>query len=264
MDETQRRLTEVENKLKKLEDSQFHMSRFLDKEQKSELGILMTEQILDTVWDDYFYYHTFFESLDGWPSGAGTISVSGNRLFMQTSGTDVSYAKKKAIYQNVLSYDVESRFRSSFSVDSATENGAVVTLLAAYAGVGHAITGGSNNLLSDGMGSGKHYGFLLDESTLYGITSDGTNFTTIRLLENVKFGSLIGVQALFYPRSRVEFYTTEQTTGATVGNLIRRGSISKTLPYGQRLAIGEFSVASTGGTRQMNVGFCEIANRRKK
>lgn len=261
----EKRLADLEATVKDLEKSQFKLTRFLPKEDKLELQILNEEQILDTVWNEYYYSHTFFESLDGWPNGGGgTKSVASNRLYMQSSGTTTQYVKKKAIYQNVLSYETESRFRSSFSVDDSLADGEEVSSLALYIGTGHAITGGSNNLLDDGLDAGTHYGFVLSGSTLYGVTSDGSAYTYVELMKDVKFGNLIGVEARFYPRDRVDFYTTDQFDGVTVGPFFPRGSLSVTLPTGPRYAIAEFSFYSTGGTRSMNVGFSEIAQKRTK
>lgn len=279
-DELREKIDELEDKILKqtlatasLADSiqeviknQFELTRFIDAESKVEFNILMQEQIKDVVLKDFFYYFTFFESVDGWANQGATVSVASNRLYVDPSGTTTGYAKKKAILQNALTYDNTSSFGTSFQISSALYDGDLITNTKAYFGTGHAITGGSNNLLDDGLDAGTHYGFYLEDDILYGVTSNGSKETKTKLISGIKFGESLSLRATFFPRDRVDFYASEPESGVNVSTAQIMGSASSNLPTGIRNGIGEFSIQDTTGTtgQAMNIGYCEILQERKK
>lgn len=261
-----KRIDELETRLRALEAQPPFITRFMDDEQKQELQIIMEELISDTTWGTYFHYHTFFESLDGWPNQGSTVSVAVNRLYIDPNGTTVGYAKKKAVLQNTLSYDEESRYRTSFTFSNALSDGQEMSGLLAYLGTGHAITGGSNNLLDDGLAAGTHYGFYVDADVLYGVTSDGSNYTTLALMSGIKYGDAVAIEARYYPGERVDFYASDPQDGVRVGAMTLRGTIGTTLPSGLRQGIGEFSLQDVTGTSGvvLNAGFCEVLQQLKQ
>ena len=263
MDES--KLRDLENRVAVLEESS-HIDRSLGSTDKKVIEDSISDTILDIAWDKYFYYYTFFESLDGW-DGSATVSSVVTRLFLRTSTVqnNIAYARKRALYQNVLSYEFESRFRTSFDVAYSLGSGSLTTVKA-YVGTGHSITGGTGDIFSDGLASSSHYGFYMDDSTLYGICSNGSNYSTIQLATGCTNFGLRVVEARHYPGTKVSFFMSDETSsifGDTDIKILKEvGSLSTTLPSGVRTAVAQFAVKNTNGAaqdREMDVGFFEMA-----
>lgn len=188
---------------------------------KKILEDTITDSIIDIVWNKYFYYNTYFESLDGWnlqdtSAGSSIVSRLGVHLVTGASTNDISSIDKEPVYQNVLSFDVESRFASAIFVNT-------VSAIEAFVGVGFVNNGAT----------GEHYGFFIDDSTLYGTCANGTSQTTVALMtittnHPTTVDPIYFVEARFYPGSKVEFYVKTDYSGV----FIHRGTITTNLPKG--------------------------------
>ena len=246
------------------------LDRNLDNQSRDILQQEMSERALDIVWNDYFYLYEIFNSLDGWADNDTDanvlVSVSASRLFIETSASGaVGYAHKKITFQNTLSFNEESRFGSSFDIGSGLSVAQTIDNVQMYLGTGVQMTGGSDNILQDGLAASSHYGFYIDESTMYGVASDGTNYTQLALVTGIRHFDLFFVEARHYPGTKVTFYVSEPTSSISTIEpkpLIERGSISTTLPSGRRYSFAEASLKSlSSGTRNTDIGFFEIAQR---
>lgn len=263
----QKRVTDLEA-AGKVFNAASTIDRNLDNPSKVILNQETAKHALDIVWDQYFYWFTFFESLDGY-AGAGDVVSNTTRLFLRTSAVEdnVAWAQKISVYQNVLTFDLESRFRTSFDFANVLGAG-VLTDIKGYVGTGYSRTG-ATDFFTDGLAGGSHYGFYLEDDNLYGITSDGVTHSTLLLLEGMTNYDLRFVEARHFPGNKVTFYMSEGTDAINPNNQIvplrEFGSISTTLPTGFRASIMNVAVQnndSAGGTREMDVGFWEFAQRR--
>lgn len=278
LEETQKKLLSMERRLAALEnfrkdyDHAPYLDRNLDNKSRDILQQEMGKRALDIAWDDFFYYFEAFTSLDGVGDNNGSssvsVSVASSKLFVQSpSSGATAYAHKKTTFQNILSFDLESRFSSSFDVSYSLGSGEM-TDVRAYVGTGVQITGGNDNIIADGLNVSDHYGFYLDDSNLYGVTSDGSSHTTTLLLDDVQHFDLFFVEARHFPNNKVVFYVSDPTPAdgtIVVKPLKERGTITSTLPSGRRTSLWEATVKNDNGaaqTREMDVGYFEIAQRR--
>ena len=132
-----------------------------------------------------------------------------------------------------------------------------------YVGTGVGITG-TNNIFETGLAGSNHYGIYIDGDKIYGISSNGTSYTTTLLRDGLKSFDLFFVEIIHIPNERVDFYISEPSSGvfgAEVKPTIFAGSISRDLPTGKRSYFAEFSVKNIDGTtgdKEMNAGFVEV------
>lgn len=241
-------------------------NRFITPTEKDQLFEVVSERAQELAWNNYFHYATFFDTLDSTEdSGA---SVVANRLFMSAGGTStVAYTRFRRVYQNIFSFDKESRFRTAIDVGGPSlTTGAQMQNVEAYAGTGSTGTGGSH-IFDNGLDDNSHYGFYVQNNVLYGITSNGTNFSTTYLAD-VNVYDLFFLEAVHIPRERVDFYVSDATNAITNTEFKEprfRASLTSTLPTGNRKAIYEFSVKNVNGTsgdKDMDVGFLELLQSR--
>lgn len=191
----------------------------------------ISDAIIEITWNRYFYFHTFFEEIgvagsanNGWSlnnSAAVGTGLDGSGVFLKTGAVsnDETFITKGPIFQGMLSYEQESRFRTSFQIDS-------VTSVNAFMGIGYGQKGFAQS----------HYGFRLENTVLYAVVSNGTTETT-KAIMTVAVNNVIQVEARFYPGYKVEFYTSDAFDPATVGTtflpiLLPRGAITTTIPKG--------------------------------
>jgi hypothetical protein len=263
------RISELERKIDLVVTDNFRLTAPEANRNEDESNERLGSQLTEVVWNNYTSYTSFFESLDSTEdSGA---SVASNRLFLTASGTStVSSSRLRRIYQNLFSFDRESRFRTAFDVGGASlTTGTPMTDVEAYIGTGSKPDGAVGTSIFDvGLDFNDHYGFYIQNSNLYGITSDGTDYSTTLLRGNVNVYDLYFVEAVFFPNDRVDFYVSEPTSAISNTQIkfpSYKASLSTTLPSGARSPIYEFAVKnSSGGSgdKDLDVGFVEILQKK--
>lgn len=260
-----KRITDLENKLEELEAKQ-GISVDMPFDQQDNLEILIQKKIVDIVWYDYYHYSSFWESLSGMSTGGFIASVALNYLFLSANGAgNIAFAKKKASFQNILSYDRDSRIRFSLGLEGELiTSGRALYGGEAYAGTGMAITG-INNIFEVGFGEQSHYGIYVNGNVMYGICSDGTGYATAILLEDFNSADIYFVEISHFPKDRVDFYV-----GSTLDTPPSyKASISRFVPTGYRPNLFEFSVQDNGtgtpiaGDQRLECTFVEIIQRKK-
>lgn len=187
----ERRLTELERKINERGD--FQLKYPLNESDSKIIRDVVSDRILDIVWNDYYYYSTFFESIDGYGQtvgGTGSVSITENQIEVATGATSGSSAilQKYPTQQNVLRWDRESRFRSDLSLfdDDAQEVRLSI--------------GDSSNGVQD-----SHYGFWVDDATLKGTSSLNTTVESVTL-KTLAASTVYSLEARYFPGSRVDFY----------------------------------------------------------
>lgn len=194
------------------------LDRNLDTQSKIIIEDTVTDRITDIVWDDYFYYHTFFESIDAFDI-TGTVAAGAWGFTMTTAATTNARSRlqKQPTYQKILNFNKESRFRANFQLDSITSNDAVVA-------VGKVSTTPT-----------FYYGFRVTNGTVKGITYDGTTETETTMT-TITANTNHDYEARFYPGYKVDYFVDG----------IFYGSISTNLPTGTtNINFYEFDI-STG------------------
>jgi len=200
----------------------------LDSKDKAILKEAVKERlgdvILDTVWDDYFYYMTFFESLDGWNGTnfdtsqfvkvnkgvsfltSGIIQVSAGPT--DTNGTQID---KSPLNQPILTYDRVQRFRTQVKAVTINEIDAFIVI-------------GDDPSLANKA----HYGFQIEENTLRGLCGDGTATNATIDLLTLSGGENLVLEARLLPKEKITFYVS--TTG--MDGLKERGTLTTPIPTG--------------------------------
>lgn len=167
-----------------------------------------TEKVIKALWEDFYYYNTFFESTDGYSDDEGALPfISGSGVLIATgavSGNRADFYKIPEI-NNILRWDREQRFRASMRLG-------FVTSMEARIGVG-----------SLRATIGTHFGFYILNGALYGESAyvNSTNQTQINL--NVSIADTTArtdLEASFIPKIGITFKV----------NGIERGSIRTNLP----------------------------------
>ncbi len=194
------------------------------------------DSIIDIHWDDYLYFHTFFESIDGW-TGGGTGGIqlpAGTGITLQTGTTtnDHSYIKKNPATYTALSFTQESRFRSNFIMQDIVDQKMSI-------GIGD--NGESPFVIT---ASSPHYGFRLEESILYAVSGNGTSETAIATGVTITAGLAYQVEARFLPGYRVDYYVSD----GDGSKMISRCSIDTNLPSGSMVSPGPWIQIIVGTT----------------
>lgn len=229
-------------------------NRYLDNQSKDITSQVISDRILDIVWNDYFYYYTGFESEDAWDvvSEASPAVTSGG-LTLQTTNTNnnQSYGLRSlgALGSKQITFDQESRFKTSlmFGVDSPSTN------------VDYSLSIGSG--INTSVAS--HYGFRVESGSLKGISADGTTESEITLM-SISGGDGMQVfpyllEARYFPGKRIDFYVSD--SGSDVLKL--RGVKTTNLP--DIYDTGNISIdlfTRTTDVKQAIVGFVEYIQRK--
>ena len=179
---------------------------------------ILPEKILDLVWNKYFYYNTFFESLDGWSlvdasSGSSIVSEIGVQLHTGATTNNVSGIVKAPRLQETISFDNRGRFRTAFRISNASTGDIEAN-----------ITVG----LGPESGAKNRYGFRIISGNLTGIVSDGTNTSTVTLISSFTAQANYIIEARLLPSDKVVFLVSDADSEV----LIERGSINTNLPSG--------------------------------
>ncbi len=218
---TETKLAQLEKEIQTLKNpsgASSGIDRKLSAIDKKLIEEVVKETILDTVWDKYFYYHTYPESLDGWalteaPAGSSSMTSAGVSLLTAASSGAVAYIVKNPSYQTVLSFDLESRYRTGFVVDVNAGNFST--------GIGD----------PSGPGSYPYYGFRVENDSLYAVTSNGSDTETkvlAKTLENRGASYVYQLECRLYPGSKAVFYASD----ANESVLKERCTIVTNLPAG--------------------------------
>lgn len=245
-------------------DSSPYLDRNLDNQSKDILHQEVSKKIMDIVWDEYYHYHTFFEAVGtagnyGWilSDSGGTSGVDSTGLFLATgtSTGNESFVVKAPLYQNILSFDLESRFRTSFYVDS-------VSNIRVFIGGGNGTSGGT---LSVNL---NYYGFYLENNTLYGVTSNGTTGSRVALISNVQADYLYLLEARYVPGNKVTFYVSEGTAFPNIPSINtrakERGSLTTTLPSGDGTLVRFQIETRANAEKNLGIGFYEYIQQKIK
>ena len=159
----------------------------------------LPDRIFDLVWKKTFHYSTFFESLDGFEKTAGVSLTSDQYITLLTtavSGNNQNISKKPLI-QGLITFSQKSYFRS----DLYFVNNTAQTIY-----------------LIVGQKTADAYGFKIVNGTIYGVTRNGANESTVSL-GSITAGDDMNLEARYYPNDKVIFLTDSIEKGVSTTNL---------------------------------------------
>lgn len=226
------------------------LNRNLDNQSKNIIESIISDRILDIAWSDFFHYITFFEPNDatnGWgmaDSSGGSSAVSFQSVVLQTGTSidDDSSIGKEPIYQDILTYEQEQRFKTAFQLASVTDVEFNVEI-----GVG-------------GNGSvGTHYGFLVVNDEIKGACANGSTQSTVSLLTGISNSVSYLLEVRFYPGYKIDFYIKESTDN----ELKFKGSLTTNLPSGGFTKWARYNIRTkTTAAKIVNFSFFEYIQRK--
>ncbi len=248
IDEQSNLIKKQDEKILELEEKPVMLDRYLDNQSKDILATVIEERIMDLVWNKYFYYFSTFESVDSWDVISDAVSqITSSGLLLETLATidDRSNASKYVKFQNVMSFDEESRFRTLFYLDVNTTAADIDYSMSIGLGIPTPLQ--------------KNYGFRLEDNILYGICSDGTTESKVAILTtNAAQGGgseafVYLIEARFYPGNKVDFYIS----GSGDATLVHKGTLTTNLPTGANGSINFDLYTRAATTKKAFIDFCE-------
>ena len=191
------------------------IDRYLDNQSKSIIEDIINVRFVDILFDNIYYYNSWFDSIDGMESTGHSYSAAGLSI-LGTAGTGVDeafVAKTNPVILNAMDFTKESRFRVSIQPRATTNQNI------------KAVVGDYNT---------EAYGFEIEDATLKGFTHDDSSGTTKDIL-TISANNNYTMEARFFPGERVDF----------VVNDVNYVSITATLPSDINAAEILWSVAIT-------------------
>lgn len=159
----------------------------------------LSDKIFDLIWKKTFHYFTFFESIDGFTKTAGTTLTSDQYITLLTTGVSGNnqYIEKKPLYQGLITFSQKSYFRSDLYFVNNTNQ--TIYLIV-------------------GQKTDNAYGFKIINGTIYGVTRNGSDETTVSL-GSITAGDDMNLEARYYPSDKVVFLTDSVEKGISTTNL---------------------------------------------
>ena len=193
----------------------------------------LAQKVFDANLIEYFYYLTLFESLDGLGGATATTDTTFTGVVMATtssSGNDQQVGRDLQHLDGTVTYTRTSKFRTAVLFNQSTSQEFFV-----------------------GLGNGKVrpvddiYGFELINSTLRGITANGTSETKVDLI-TISSATQYSLEARFTPNESVIFLVDNKEVGV----------ITTTLPTGLVATMPFYYLkTTTSATRQVDFGYFE-------
>lgn len=228
--EEQLKIDEINDRIRALENKQVSLPYPLSFNDKEVLVRWLKEEglsnvLFDVNWDDFLYYHTFFEGADvGMQSNTGTggnVGPGGVGTFgalTLSSGTTLNNevtTQLTRVTENLLDYNNRQRFKTNFYLQS-------VDNVEAY--LANTISSANNDA----------YGFHIVNSELRGFVDIRTTKTEV-VLQTLTGGVVYEVEARLSPTDKVIFYVDD----------VELGVISSVSPNGDNTGIIYMSVKTT-------------------
>jgi len=171
------------------------------------------KDIFHKLIEDYIYFHTFFDSLDGFSistsGSAGVTAYAGGYVYIYTGSTQNSFVRlSKAPWFPAVSYtwDKKRVFVTKVQLVSDSEvSGDWFLIIMGYHTSNYPKVG------FKGEGNGTNM-------TLYGITGDGSGESTVSL-RTISSGQTLKLMAVLYPGEKAEFYVNDSLEGTLTSHI---------------------------------------------
>lgn len=202
-----------ENSNKQIEDSN-KLSMILNKDiidrnisnsSKDVLQQIIEERLMDIIWNNYFIFSTFFESLDGWDdlsSAGSSIAITGSSVTLTTDNEENDDAEifKSVFVADDFSFSKEQRYKTSIQVDSVSEIDCLAIVGKRLAGTTYGVS---------------YYGFHLVDDELRGISVFDSNTTEV-VLQDISADTPYELEARLF-KNRLVFLVNGVEKGIITG-----------------------------------------------
>lgn len=195
----------------------------------------LSDQLFNKIWDDYLYWHTWYESIDGYgTAGTGSATISTDGIAVAATNPNTFSISKVPQFQSVLTWQKEQRFRTNIRANSVSD-------IVASTVIGTA-------------GSSDHYGFRINDTALNGIC--GNTAQSVVFLMRIAADTTYTLEARLLPNEKVVFYVDG----------VARGSLSENLPYagitGTHSPFVELSITAVAGSKTFYSTYFEFIQKR--
>jgi hypothetical protein len=194
---------------------QYPPSNDFERSVSDALDRLLPEKIFNSIWDDFFYYFTNFDSMEGSTgdntfenTGSVAITLDGWEVATAADVTAASFMQKAQIptlggggvgLNKNLSWGQRQRFRANFSFADTTD--ANSPKFTAYLVRGATPQSSFNH---------PYFGFKIVNTSLYGVTNGGSESTI--LLATLSNATAYIVEARYFPGEKIVFLVMNNTT----------------------------------------------------
>lgn len=213
-----------------------HSHTGIDSDQINYDDVLYLE---DLVWRKYFYYYTFFESVDGL-TRTGTVTIDGTGVTLNTGAGTASIIKEPLVQASVGSIDFAKHSRIRFGVEFGA--GSLSSVVAYF------------TLGTFGIGE-NYYGFNISNSTLRGSSSNANTTASNAIdLQTLSVSTSYELEARFYPNVKKIIFSV---------NGVQRGILRSDLPTGTSANVLSAIIGTTdSATKTVVVSYHEILQKR--
>lgn len=211
--DNEEKIQEINNKFNRLEEKiedqgklienlkNNPISRFIDEQSRARLKEIISEQVIDIVWDEYYYFSSTFDSIDRYSvtGTAASETINSNGLYIETNGTG---SNEGTVYlpvsSNLLSVEREARCRIINKVSSETDvNWSGLTLV-------------------DSAGT-SYVGFEMNSGSILGVTSKAGSKTSVTI-GSYSANTNVKLELHFSPE-RVTFFVDDEEQGVSTSNI---------------------------------------------
>lgn len=206
---------------------------------KKAIEQFLPDLAVNLQWENYFYFASVFESIDRYTvvTGLGAVIVSpGDGLDITTGAalSDASLAGLDMSPGTVVSYNKQTRFRTSIQIDDPTNTKILVTTL------------------NDSQG---YIGFFINAGAIKGVaTPDGITLTEIGL-GTMLANTWYTLELRYLPQNKIVFYV----------NGVQLGVLTKGFPTGAGGSFGIFNatlINLDSNGHDLNVSYFEYLQHR--
>ena len=231
-----------------------------ERQLRSGLDRVLPEKIIDIVWGGFFYYQTFFESIDAFGK-TGTVTSTATGLSLETGasiGNSASISLTPTSQSNI-SFTESSRFRTYINFENATSQLIYV-------------------MVGDNSNSNLAYGFRIASSSvasssIMGFAYNGTSETTTTVFQYVTAGQIYYLEASYNPGRNIIFSidnplrsgdSLTSTSSFALSSPRVVGSLTSGLPNttSTNSNLFKISVETEAGSKIINLNFFEYIQRR--
>jgi len=214
------------------------------------------DKVLNANWDDYFYYMTMFDSIDGF-SSSGQVTIDSGGLILSTTSTINNSANLYKLpnptaivsipTNTLLSWKQPQRIRGNIAMASVSNVTAYITRGVNYGP------------------SYPYFGFKIINNTLYGVSRDNnTDGEAAIALMTISTNTVYIVEARYLPGEKILFYVVNNATK----ELEQKGILTTKLPSISNSNVGgfyEYFISTqNAAVKQMTASFFEYIQKRDR
>jgi len=241
IDEKDTQIEELTDELRAFKDNPLTVN--IDQFSRETIQQVISDDILNIIWEDVFLYSTFIESIDRYlqnTNSGGTVSLTSNGLVLTlgTGSTSIAGAELDIFdtlpNYKILDWSKRIRFRTKVTIDDVSSSTLFVT--------------GPESLL-DGVS------FEINQGTILGRSQGNGNITTLNL-GSVASGAIVNLE-YDYNVDKVDFYVNGKLSGTITENMPR-----KNITVSSICSANFEKTATTGAGREARIIYFDVIQKK--